>query len=200
VAEVLEIVKALKERTGAGLLDCKKALEEAAGDIQKAVEILRVKGAARADKKLSREAREGTVAAYIHFGGGRLGTLLELDCESDFVARTQEFKQLAQELAMQVAAGAGPRFISREQVPPEVIEQEKAIYRQQAIAEGKPEKAIDNIVQGRLESFFKENCLLEQPYFRDGKRTVADLLKEAIVRFGENVVIRRFARFQVGQE
>ncbi len=200
MAEILETVKALKERTGAGLLDCKKALEEAGGDIQRAVEILRVKGAARADKKLTRVAREGTVASYIHFGGGRLGSLVEVDCESDFVARTEEFKHLAQELAMQVAAGAGPRFIRREDVPPEIIEQEKAIYRQQAIEEGKPEKAIEKIVQGRLETFFKENCLLEQPYFRDGKRTVSDLIKEAIARFGENVVIRRFARFEVGRE
>ena len=194
-----DLIRELRQRTGAGYLECKKALEESGGDMEKAISWLRVRGAAKAEKKILREAKEGTVAAYVHFGGGRLGSLVELDCESDFVARNEEFQQLAREIAMQIAAFSA-RYISEEDVPPDVIEREKAIYAEQARREGRPEKIIPKIVEGKLQQFFKENCLLCQPYFRDGNRTVRDVLQEAIAKFGENIVVRRFARFEVGKE
>lgn len=195
-----ELIKELRARTSAGYMDCKHALEEAGGDMEKAIQILRVRGAAKAAKVSARPATEGTIAAYVHFGGGRIGTLVELNCATDFVARNEGFRQLAQDIAMQVATGAGPRFVSPESIPPEVLEKEKQILREQAIKEGKPEKVIDRIVEGRLKSFYEETCLTEMPFFRDPTRKVKDLLTEASAKFGEPVMIRRFVRFEVGHE
>ncbi|MHA2609488.1 MAG: translation elongation factor Ts [bacterium JZ-2024 1] len=194
-----DLIRELRQRTGAGYLECKKVLEETGGDMEKAISQLRVRGAAKAEKKILREVKEGTVAAYVHFGGGRLGSLVEVDCESDFVARNEEFQQLAREIAMQIAA-YGARYISEEEVPPEVIEREKEIYAEQARREGRPDNVIPKIVEGKLQQFYRENCLLSQPYFRDGSRTVKDVLREAIAKFGENIIVRRFARFEVGKE
>jgi elongation factor Ts len=188
-------IKELRELTGAGMLDCKKALEEAGGDIEKAVVILRERGLAKAVSKASRHAGEGRVEAYIH-PPGRLGALVEVRCETDFVALTDEFKQLAKDLAMQVAA-ASPKWVSREQVPEEVIESEKNIYKNKAEAEGRPAQAVPRIVEGQLENFFKENCLLEQPYFRDPKRQIKDVIAEYSAKLGEKVEVTRFARFNV---
>ncbi len=194
-----DLIRELRMRTGAGYLECKKALEETEGDMEKAVAQLRIRGAAKAEKKVHRQVKEGTVAAYVHFGGGRLGSLVELNCESDFVARSEEFQQLAKQLAMQVAA-ANPRYISVEDIPSEVVEREKEIYAQMALKEGRPEKVIPKIVEGKLEQFYREQCLLLQPYFLDGKKTVKEMLQEAIALFGENIVVRRFARFEIGKE
>jgi len=192
-----EAVKELRNRTGAGMMDCKRALEETGGDIEKAIEILRMKGLAAAAKKAGRVAKEGLVHAYIH-GGGRIGVLIEVNCETDFVARTEEFKDLVHNLAMQVAA-ARPEYVKREDVPEEVIEREKSILRAQALNEGKPEKVVEKIVSGRLEKFFQENCLLEQPYIKDPERKVKVLIAEKIAKLGENIEVRRFARFEVGE-
>jgi len=192
-----EKVKQLREMTGAGLLDCKKALESAGGDLERAVRILREKGLALAAKKAGREASEGIVDAYIH-PGSRVGVLVEVNCETDFVARTEEFRRFVHEVAMQIAA-MNPTYISRDQVPAEALEREKEILRVQAEAEGKPPHVAEKIVQGRLEKFFQQACLLDQPYIRDGQITVGDLLKQLIARVGENVVIRRFARFELGE-
>ncbi|MFN4183025.1 MAG: translation elongation factor Ts [bacterium] len=194
-----DLIRELRQRTGAGYLECKKVLEETGGDMDKAIAQLRMRGAVKAEKKIFREVKEGTVAAYVHFGGGRLGSLVELDCESDFVARNEEFQQLAREIAMQIAA-CGARYISENDVPSEVIQREKEIYAEQARREGRPENIIPKIVEGKLQQFYRENCLLCQPYFRDGTRTVKEVLREAIARFGENIVVRRFARFEVGKE
>jgi elongation factor Ts len=195
-----ELVKELRSRTSAGYMDCKRALEETGGNIEKAIEVLRIKGAAKAAKVAGRQAREGTIAAYIHFGGGRIGTLVELNCETDFVARNEEFRALCQEIAMQIAAGVGPRFVSPDQIPPEILEREKAVIREQALKEGKPEKVLDRIVEGRLQTFYEETCLTEMPYFRDSSRKVKDLLTEATAKFGERILVRRFVRFEVGSE
>lgn len=192
-----EKVKQLREMTGAGLLDCKKALESAGGDLERAVRILREKGLALAAKKAGREASEGIVDAYIH-PGSRVGVLVEVNCETDFVARTEEFRRFVHEVAMQIAA-MNPTYISRDQVPAEALEREKEILRVQAEAEGKPPHVAEKIVQGRLEKFFQQTCLLDQPYIRDGQITVGELLKQLIARVGENVVIRRFARFELGE-
>lgn len=199
----MEDVKRLRDMTGAGFLDCKKALADSRGDFQKAAEELRKRGAAKAVKKGARSANQGTVAAYIHFGGGRIGTLLELNCETDFVARNDDFKKLAGDIATHIATGQGPRYVRREDVPPEVIEKEKEIYREQAKQEGKPPAAIEKIVEGKLNNFFRENCLLEHEFFGDvigKKRTIRQLVEEAVGKFGENIQIRRFARFDVGQD
>jgi len=192
-----EAVKELRNRTGAGMMDCKRALEETGGDIEKAIEILRMKGLAAAAKKAGRVAKEGLVHAYIH-GGGRIGVLIEVNCETDFVARTEEFQDLVHNLAMQVAA-ARPEYIKREDVPEEVIEREKSILRAQALNEGKPEKVVEKIVSGRLEKFFQESCLLEQSYIKDPDRKVKDLIAEKIAKLGENIEVRRFVRFEVGE-
>jgi len=194
----LELIKKLRELTHAGISDCKKALEEANLDLDKAVEILRVKGRAAAAKKVGRETAEGIIAAYLHFDGPKLGTLVELNCETDFVARTDLFKELANIIAEQIAA-YGARYVSRESVPPEVIEREKEIYAKKAREEGKPEKVIDRIVNGMLEKFYKENCLLEQPYYRNEKMTVKQLIEEYIGKLGENIVVKRFVRFKIGE-
>ena len=193
-----EMVKKLRDMTGAGMMDCKKALEEADGDFEKAVEILRKKGAAKAAKKAGRATREGIITSYIHFNG-RIGVLLELNCETDFVARTDEFKELAYNLAKQVAA-MNPKWVSREDVPQEVIEKEKEIYREQLKDSGKPEHVIEKIIEGKLEKFFEENCLLEQEYiFEEGKK-VKDIINEAIGKIGENIRVSRFVRMEVGEE
>ncbi|RKD27755.1 translation elongation factor Ts (EF-Ts) [Caminicella sporogenes DSM 14501] len=190
------MVKELREKTGAGMLDCKKALTEANGDMEKAVEILREKGLAKAAKKAGRIAAEGIVEAYIH--GGRIGVIVEINTETDFVAKNDEFKVFAKDIAMQIAA-TNPQYVSREQVPQDVIEKEKEILRNQALNEGKPEKIVDKMVQGRIEKYFKEVCLLEQPFIKNPDITVQDLLHEKIAKIGENISIRRFARFEVGE-
>lgn len=192
-----QMVKELRERTGAGMMDCKRALSEANGDMEKATEILRKKGLAQVAKRAGRVAAEGLVESYIHFGG-RLGVLVEINCETDFVARTDEFKALAKDIAMQIAA-ANPQYVRREEVDQARLEKERAIYREQALAEGKPEKVIDKIVEGRLEKFYKEVCLMEQPFIRDNEKTVADVVNAAAAKLGENIVVRRFVRFEVGE-
>ncbi|MGB9839929.1 translation elongation factor Ts [Thermovenabulum sp.] len=192
-----EQVKELRERTGAGIMDCKKALAEADGDMEKAVVILRERGLAKAAKKAGREAKEGIIDSYIH-GGGRIGVLLEVNCETDFVARNDEFKSLVKDLAMQIAA-ANPKYIKREDVPAEIIENEKQILRTQAINEGKPEHVVDKIVEGRLEKFFEENCLLEQPFIKDPDRKVSQIIMEKIALLGENITVSRFVRFEKGE-
>ena len=195
-----ERVRELRELTGAGVMDCKTALEASGGDIQKAVEFLRKKGLAEAAKRAHREAREGLVSAYIH-QGGRLGVLVELNCETDFVARTTEFQELAKDLAMQVAA-ANPAYVSREDVPGEAIEKEREIYRQQMADQKKPPQVVDKIVEGKLEKFYTEQCLLEQPFIKDatGKTRVKDLVNQLSAKVGERVAVRRFTRFRVGEE
>ncbi|MCD6363899.1 MAG: translation elongation factor Ts [Synergistetes bacterium] len=198
MAVSIEQVKELRARTGAGIIDCKKALEEANGDIEKAIEILRKKGIAKAVKKMGRKAAEGVVASYIH-SDKKLGVLVEVNCETDFVARTKEFQELAHEIAMQIAASS-PLYVSSEDVPAEVVEKEKAIYKEQVIAEGKPEHIAERIVEGKIRKFFEEVCLLEQPYIRDQNVKIKDLIAEKISLLGENIVVRRFVRFRVGEE
>jgi elongation factor Ts len=193
----LELVRELREKTGAGLLDCQKALAEAQGDLDRALRLLRERGLAKAAKKATRAATDGAVGSYIH-PGGKIGVLIEVNCETDFVAKTAEFQQLVKDLGMQVAA-AGPRYVSREEVPAAEIESEREIYRAQARQQGKPEKILDKIVDGQVERFYKEFCLLEQPFIKQSDRTVGEVVQEAIVRFGVNVAVRRFARFQLGE-
>lgn len=191
------MVKELRERTGVGMMDCKNALVEANGDMEKAIEILRTKGLAKAAKKAGRIASEGVIEAYIHFGG-RIGVLVEVNCETDFVAKTDEFKALCRDIAMQIAA-AKPEYVVREDVPPEVLEKEKQILRQQALNEGKPEKIVDKMVEGRVEKLFKEICLLEQPFIKDQEKAVRDVINEKIMKLGENITVRRFVRYEVGE-
>ena len=193
----LALVKELRDKTGAGLADCQKAATEAGGDAEKALRILREKGLAKAAKKAGRAATDGMIGSYIH-PGAQIGVLIEVNCETDFVAKTDEFQSLVKDLAMQVAA-TDPRYVSREEVPASEIESERAIYRKQAEATGKPAQVIERIVDGQLERFFKDVCLLEQAFVKQSDRTVGDLVKEAIVRFGVNVAVRRFARFKVGE-
>jgi len=191
------LVKELRERTGAGMMDCKKALLETGGDLEKAVDYLREKGLAMAAKKAGRITAEGVVESYIH-GGGRIGVLVEVNCETDFVAKTDEFRAFVKDIAMQIAASK-PEYVKREDVPQEVIEKEKEILRAQALNEGKPEKIVDKMVEGRIEKFFKEVCLLEQPFIKDPDITVQQLLTEKIARIGENINIRRFTRYELGE-
>jgi elongation factor Ts len=193
-----DMVKQLRDRTGAGMMECKKALAETAGDFEKAVDLLRRQGAAKADKRAERAASEGRVDAYIH-PGNRVGVLVEVNCETDFVARTAEFGELVRNLALQVAA-AGADYVRREDVPSERIERERAIVRGQLEDQKKPAAILDKIVEGKLEKFFSEICLLEQPYIRDDQVRVGDLVKSAAAKTGENIVVRRFARFRLGQE
>ncbi|NLB89222.1 MAG: translation elongation factor Ts, partial [Syntrophomonadaceae bacterium] len=184
------MVKELRERTGAGMMDCKKALEATNGDIEKAIDELRTKGLAKAAKKAGRIASEGLIVSYIH-AGGRIGVLVEVNCETDFVAKTDEFKQLAYDIAMQIAA-SNPGYLNRESVPEEVINREKDVLRAQALEEGKPEKIIDKMVEGRIEKFYKENCLLEQEFIKDPDKSVQELIHENIANIGENISVRRF--------
>jgi elongation factor Ts len=199
MASSAELVKELRERTGAGMMDCKAALEAAKGDMQGAIEHLRKKGLADAAKKAHREAKDGVVASYIH-PGSKIGVLVEVNCETDFVARTDDFQQLVKDLAMQVAA-ANPSYVSREDVPGAVVEKEREIYRQQMADQKKPAQVIDKIVEGKLEKFYAESCLLEQPFIRDpsGKTRLRDMVDQATAKMGERIVVKRFARFQVGE-
>ncbi|HHY42292.1 MAG TPA: translation elongation factor Ts [Thermoanaerobacterales bacterium] len=192
-----EQVKELREKTGAGIMDCKKALVETNGDMEKAIIILREKGLAKAATKQSRAVSEGIIESYVH-GNGRIGVLVEVNCETDFVARNEEFKSLAKDIAMQVAA-SNPKYLSRDDVPPEVLEKEKEILRAQALNEGKPEKIVDKIVEGRIEKFYEENCLLEQPFIKDPDKKVSELIMEKIAVIGENITVSRFVRFERGQ-
>ncbi len=191
-------VRQLREQTGAGMMECKKALGESAGDVAKAVDILRKAGAARAEKRADRAASEGLVEAYIH-PGNRVGVLIEVNCETDFVARTDEFRELVRNVAMQAAA-AGAEFLRREEVPAERIAGERAIFAAQLANEGKPANMIDKIVEGKLNKFYSEVCLLEQPYIRDDKLKIQDLITQAGTKTGENVQVRRFVRFRLGQD
>jgi elongation factor Ts len=190
-------VKELREKTGAGMMDCKKALGETGGDVPKAIDYLRQKGLAAAAKKADRVAADGAVAAYVH-PGGKIGVLVEINCETDFVARTAEFQALLKDVAMQVAAG-NPRYVRREEVPSAEIDKEQAIYRQQALETGKPEKVIDKIVEGKMERFYSEVCLLEQGFIKDPDKKVMDVVNDSIGRLGENIQIRRFARYHLGE-
>jgi elongation factor Ts len=196
MAITASMVKELRERTGAGMMDCKKALQEANGDIEKAIEILRKKGLSKAAKKAGRVAAEGVVEAYIH--GGRIGVLVEVNTETDFVAKNEEFRDFVKDVAMQIAA-QNPKYVSREEVPADVIEKEKEILKEQALNEGKPEHIVEKMIEGRIEKFYKEVCLLEQPFIKDPDKTINELLTEKIARIGENIVIRRFVRYEVGE-
>ncbi len=192
------MVRELRERSGAGMMDCKRALAEVRGDVEKALVFLREKGLAAAAKRAGRTAAEGIVASYIH-AGGRIGVLVEVNCETDFVARTDDFRGLCKDLAMQIAA-ANPRYVRREEVPEDVVEQERSIFRAQAANTGKPPQVVDKIVAGKLEKFFAEVCLLEQPFVKESDKAVGQLVSELVARLGENVVVRRFARFQLGEQ
>ncbi len=191
------MVKELREKTGAGIMDCKKALKECDGDLEKASEYLKKKGIADASKKSGRIAAEGTVASYIHMGG-KIGVLVEINCETDFVAKTEDFQELSKNISMQIAA-AKPLYVKREDVPQEVINSEKEIYKTQALESGKPEKIVDKIATGKLEKYFSEICLLEQKFIRDPDKTVEEIVKETIAKTGENIVIRRFTRYELGE-
>ena len=199
MASSAEQVKELRERTGAGVMDCKAALDASKGDMQGAIEHLRKKGLADAAKKAHREAKDGVVASYIH-PGSKIGVLVEVNCETDFVARTDDFQQLVKDLAMQVAA-ANPSYVSREDVPGAVVEKEREIYRQQMADQKKPAQVVDKIVEGKLEKFYAESCLMEQPFIRDpsGKTRLRDMVDQATAKMGERIVVKRFARFQVGE-
>ena len=192
-----ELVMQLRQRTGAGVLDCRKALEEADGELERAEVILRERGLAKAASRADRPAQDGLVDLYSH-GEGRLGVMVEVNCETDFVARTPEFRHFAHEIALQVAASA-PRWLSSAEVPEEVLERERELARQQAIGEGKPEKVIEQIVAGRLEKFLDDHCLLRQPYVRDEDKTINEMVQQMILSTGENVTIRRFQRWEVGE-
>ncbi|MCZ6624232.1 MAG: translation elongation factor Ts [Deltaproteobacteria bacterium] len=189
-------VKELREKTGTGMMDCKKALAESEGDMEKAVDYLRRKGLAVATKKMSRVAAEGLVGAYIH-AGGKIGVLVELNCETDSLARAPEFQSLLKDVAMQIAA-ANPRYVRPEDVPPQEIEREREIYRRQALDSGKPEKIVDKIVEGKMERFYSEVCLLVQAFIKDPDRKVGELIQEAIARLGEKIQVRRFVRYHLG--
>jgi elongation factor Ts len=191
------MVKDLREKSGAGTMDCKKALAEAGGDTQKAYDLLRQKGLAGAAKKADRVASDGAVGAYVH-AGGKIGVLVEINCETDFVARTGEFQTLLKDIAMQIAA-ANPRCVRREEVTLADLEKEKAIYRQQALESGKPERVVDKIVEGKIDKFYSEVCLLEQSFIKDQDKKVLDVINDAIARLGENIQVRRFARYNLGE-
>ncbi|MDD2554744.1 MAG: translation elongation factor Ts [Syntrophaceticus sp.] len=193
-----ELVKELRERTGSGIMDCKKALQESGGDMEKAIVYLRERGLAVAAKKAGRVTGEGLVESYIH-AGGKIGVLIEVNCETDFVAKTDDYHTLCKELAMQVAA-ANPTYVGRSDVPQETIDAEKSVLEIQARNDGKPEKVIEKIVNGRIEKFYKDICLLEQPYIRDSEKIVQDLVSEYIAKLGENIVVNRFCRFKLGEE
>ncbi len=199
MASSAEMVKELRDRTGAGVMDCKAALEASAGDVQGAIEHLRKKGLADAAKKAHRDARDGVVASYIH-AGGKIGVLVEVNCETDFVARTDDFQQLVKDVAMQVAA-ANPLYVAREHVPGNMVEKEREIYREQMADQKKPAQVLDKIIEGKLEKFYMETCLLEQPFIKDssGKTKMKDLVGQATAKLGERVLVKRFARFQVGE-
>lgn len=191
------LVKELREKTGAGMMDCKKALTETNGDMEKAMEYLREKGIAKAAKKAGRIAAEGVVESYIH-AGGRIGVLVEVNCETDFVAKTDDFKTFVKDVAMQIAA-MNPKYVRSEDIPEEEVQKEREILRQQALQEGKPENIVDKMVEGRLKKHFQEICLLDQAYVKDPDKTIDQLLKETIAKLGENINIRRFVRYEMGE-
>ncbi|SHE27694.1 translation elongation factor Ts [Alkalibacter saccharofermentans] len=192
-----QMVKELRQKTGAGMLDCKKALEASNDDIEKAIEFLREKGLAAASKKADRVAAEGIVESYIHMGG-KIGVLVEVNCETDFVAKTDDFKNMVRDIAMHIAA-TNPQFLSQDEVPSDFIEKEKAILTAQALNEGKPEKIVEKMVEGRIKKYYQEICLLDQPFVKDPDKTIQDMVNEKISKIGENIKIRRFARFQMGE-
>jgi elongation factor Ts len=192
-----QLVKELRERTSAGFNDCRAALIEAEGDIEKAISVLRKKGQAAAMKKAQREASEGLVGSYIH-AGGKIGVLVEINCESDFVARTDAFQQLSHDVAMHIAA-LDPRYVRREEVTSEMLEKERDIYKAQALATGKPDAVVEKIVNGKMEKFYEENCLYEQHYIKDESVTIGEMIAQAVAKLGENISIRRFVRFKVGE-
>jgi len=196
MAITADTVKKLRDKTNAGMMDCKRALEESQGDLEKAIEILRKRGLDIAAKKSSRATREGVVGAYIH-SNKKVGVLIEVGCESDFVAKNDQFQELVRDLTLQIAS-AVPRYVSRDDIPAEIVEREKAIYSAQVT--GKPANVLDKIVSGKLEKFFKDVCLIDQPFVKDDKRTINDVIKEHIATLGENIVVRRFLRYQVGEE
>lgn len=198
MAITAELVKELREKTGAGMMDCKKALEEANGDIEKAISLLREKGTAVLSKRESKIAAEGIISCYIHTGG-KLGVMVELNCETDFVARTDEFQQLAKDIAMHIS-WSQPEYITREDIPAERVEQEKEIHKQWAINQGKKESAIPKIVEGRMEKFYSSIVLMDQPFIKNEDITIGDLIKEKAAKLGEKIVIRRFVRYRVGEE
>jgi elongation factor Ts len=191
-------VKELRERTNAPMMDCKKALEEANGDMEQAIVVLRKRGIASAGKKASRSTNEGSVASYIH-AGGKIGVLVEINCESDFVARTEDFKELLHDVSMHIAA-ADPKYVRREDVTPEDFEREKEIYRAQAAATGKPAPVVEKIVEGKMSKFYEEVCLLDQPFIKEQSVSVQQLIQQKIAKLGENITVRRFARFKVGED
>ena len=192
-----EMVKELRQATGAGVLDCRKALESCEGNFEDASTLLREKGLAAAAKRAGRETTEGVIEAYVH-PGNRVVVMLELNCESDFVARTDDFKELAHDLALHIAFSA-PRYFTREEVPEDVIEAERDLFRAQALEEGKPEKVVDRIIDGRMEKFFQDTCLMEQPFVKDEDRTIEMLITDGIAKLGENIVLRRFVRYELGE-
>lgn len=192
-----QMVKDIRDRTGAPFIDCKKALEEVGGDYEKAIDVLRIKGLSKAAKKAGRETPEGVVTSYIH-AGGKIGVMVEVNCETDFVARNQEFQAFTKEIAMQIAA-ANPSYITREDVPEKVLMREKEVMKAQVIESGKPENMAERIVEGKIIRFYEEICLLDQTYIRDPKIKISDLLKSLIAKIGENIVIRRFVRYQLGE-
>ena len=192
------LVKELRERTGVGMMDCKNALKESDGDIEKAIKYLREKGLSKASKRAGRETKEGVIFSYIH-PGSKLGVLVEVNCETDFVARTEDFLVLGKNLAMQVAA-ASPAVVNRDELDQETLEKEREIYKNQAIASGKPENVVDKIVEGKLEKFYHGICLMEQPFIKNDKESVEDLVKATIGKIGENIVVKRFARFELGED
>jgi elongation factor Ts len=196
VAITTQMVKELREKTGAGVLDCKQALEATDGDLERAATYLREKGMAAAKKRASREAKEGLIGSYIH-AGSKVAGLVEANCETDFVAATDEFQELAHDLAMQVVAGK-PTYLAREDVPAEVLEEEKVVFRAQMRDSGKPDHILDRIVDGKLEKFYEEVCLLDQPFIKEPSITVGELVQQTNARLGENIVVRRFVRFEVG--
>jgi len=194
-----EMVKKLRDKTGAGMMDCKKALSQTGGDIDKAIDILRTKGQATAEKRAGKAAAEGLIGCYVHRPGGKIGVMVEVNCETDFVARTAEFEAFVKDMAMHIAA-ASPLYVEREDLPEDVLDRERAIYRQQAIEAGKPEKVLDKIVEGKLDKFISDVCLMEQEFIKDTDRTIQEVLDELVGKTGEKILIRRFARFVVGEE
>jgi elongation factor Ts len=192
-----ELVKKLREKTGVGLMDCKEALKQSEGDIEKAIEHLREKGLAKLQKRMGKVASEGLIASYIHTGG-KIGAMVEVNCETDFVANTKEFQNFAKDIAMQITA-SNPLYVKREDVPEEVKEKEKNIYKKQALESGKPEKIVDKIAEGKMEKFFQEVCLIEQSFIKNPDITVIELLEELIVKMGEKILVSRFVRFQLGE-
>jgi len=191
------VVQDLRQRTGAGMMDCKKALVETDGDMDKAIEFLRKKGISAAEKKAGRETSQGSVTSYIH-GGGRIGVMVEINCETDFVARNENFQDFTKDIAMHIAA-TNPRFLSKEEVPQDVLNKEREILKEQTKGQGKPEHVMDKIIEGKVLKFFEENCLLNQPFVKDTNLTIEEYLKQTIAKIGENIVIKRYVRYELGQ-